>query len=70
VLTDGRRVHVFVEHAIGSLAKPMTTAQLEGKFRGMCDQVLGAERCGSLMAACWNLGGLGDLRALTGLARP
>ena len=70
VLSDGRRVHVFVEHAIGSLAKPMTTAQLEGKFRGMCDQVLGAERCGSLMAACWNLGGLEDLRALTGLTRP
>lgn len=70
VLSDGRRVHVFVEHAIGSLAKPMTTAQLEGKFRGLCDHVLGAERCGSLMAACWNLGGLEDLRALTGLTRP
>ena len=69
VLSDGRRVHVVVEHAIGSLAKPMTTAQLEGKFRGMCDQVLGAERCGALMAACWNLEGLADLRALTTLTR-
>jgi Flp pilus assembly CpaF family ATPase len=26
VLTDGRRVHVFIEHAIGSLQKPMTDA--------------------------------------------
>ena len=42
VLSDGRRVHVFVEHAIGSLANPMTDAQLEAKFRGMADAVLGA----------------------------
>jgi hypothetical protein len=47
----------------------MTTNQLEGKFRGMCDQVLGAERCGALMAACWSLGGQTDLRALTALTR-
>ena len=28
VLADGRRVHVFVEHAIGSLQNPMTDANL------------------------------------------
>jgi 2-methylcitrate dehydratase PrpD len=70
VLTDGRRVHVFVEHAIGSLARPMTTAQLEAKFRGMCDPVLGAPRCSALIAACWDMGGLADLRALSQLAVP
>ena len=35
VLTDGRQVHVFVEHAIGSLQKPMSDAQLESKFHGL-----------------------------------
>jgi 2-methylcitrate dehydratase PrpD len=69
VLTDGRRVHVLVEHAIGSLARPMSTAQLEGKFRGMCDQVLGAERSGALIDACWKLGSLPDVRELVRLAQ-
>jgi 2-methylcitrate dehydratase PrpD len=70
VLTDGRRIHVFVEHAIGSLANPMTDAQLEGKFRGMADAVLGAARCGELIAACWKVGAAADLRAVTRLAAP
>ncbi len=70
VLSDGRRVHVFVEHAIGSLARPMTAAQLEAKFRGLCDPVLGAQRCSTLIASCWSLGGLAELRALTRQAVP
>ena len=70
VLTDGRRVHVFVEHAIGSLANPMTDPQLEAKFRGMADAVLGAQRCGELIAACRDAGNAPDLRALTRLATP
>jgi 2-methylcitrate dehydratase PrpD len=67
VLSDGRRVHVVVEHAIGSLANPMTDAQLEAKFRGMADAALGAQRCSALIAACWGLGGATDLRALARL---
>jgi len=69
VLSDGRRVHVFVEHAIGSLARPMSDAQLEAKFHGMADQVLGAERCNALIAACWGVGGAADVRALAELGR-
>ena len=64
VLTDGRRVHVLVEHAIGSLANPMSDAQLEAKFRGMADAVLGTERCSALITACWGVGGAADVRAL------
>jgi len=67
VLTDGRRLHVFVEHAIGSLANPMTDAQLEAKFHGMADAVLGASRCSELIAACWGVGGAADLRTLARL---
>ena len=70
VLTDGRRVHVFVEHAIGSLANPMSDAQLEAKFRGMADSVLGAARCSALIAACWGVGAAPDLRALVRQAVP
>ena len=42
--TDGRTLHVYVEHAIGSLARPMTDAQLRAKFVDQSAPVLGAER--------------------------
>lgn len=70
VLQDGRRVHVFVEHAIGSLQNPMTDAMLEAKFRGMSDAVIGTDKTAALIQACWAVGGAGDVRALTALARP
>jgi len=70
VLADGRRVHVFVEHAIGSMQKPLTDAQLEAKFSGMSDAILGADRTRQLLDACWKLGDAPDLRALAALARP
>ncbi|MEH3085935.1 MAG: MmgE/PrpD family protein [Xylophilus ampelinus] len=69
-LVDGSEAHVFVEHAIGSLQRPMTDADLEAKFAGMADAVLGAERCRRLLDACWGLGDASDVRALVALARP
>ena len=68
LLHDGRRVHVFVEHAIGSLQKPMTDAMLEAKFHGLTDQVLGLERSSALIQACWKVGDAPDVRGLTALA--
>jgi 2-methylcitrate dehydratase PrpD len=70
VLRDGRRVHVRVEHAIGSLQRPMSDAALAAKFSGQADAVIGAERCRDLIAACWRLADLADVRELTALARP
>jgi 2-methylcitrate dehydratase PrpD len=70
VLTDGQRVHVFVEHAIGSLARPMSDAQLEAKLRGMAEPVLGAPRCAALIEACWGVGGAADVRVLARHAVP
>ena len=45
VLTDGRRVHVFVEHAVGSLQRPMTRGQLDAKFNDMAEAVIDVARC-------------------------
>lgn len=70
VLTDGRRVHVFVEHAIGSLQNPMTDAMLEAKFHGMSDAVIGAAKTLSLIKACWAVGAAADVQTLTALAKP
>ncbi|MBK5207149.1 MAG: MmgE/PrpD family protein [Polaromonas sp.] len=70
VLKDGRRVHVFVEHAIGSLENPMTDANLEAKFHGLSDAVLGAAQTSELINACWKIGSAANVRALVALASP
>lgn len=70
VLKDGRQVHVFVKHAIGSLENPMTDAMLETKFHDLSDPVIGRGKTDALIAACWKLAGTADVRTLTALARP
>jgi 2-methylcitrate dehydratase PrpD len=68
ILANGRRVHVFVKHAIGSLENPMTDAMLEGKFHGLSDPVLGAEKTGKLIASAWNLGNSAGISELISLS--
>jgi 2-methylcitrate dehydratase PrpD len=70
VLKDGRKVHVFVEHAIGSLERPMSDAALEAKFHSLAGEVIGEARSGALIEACWKLGAAKDVRALAQKARP
>ena len=67
---DGRRLHVFVEHAIGSMERPMSDDDLARKFTGMVDPVLGRGRSARLIEACRSLGNAPDLRTLVALARP
>ena len=69
VSRDGRRLHRFVEHAIGSLERPMDDAALAAKFHGLVDGVLGAERADALLDVCWQLADATDMRALAELAR-
>jgi 2-methylcitrate dehydratase PrpD len=70
VLLDGRRVHVRVDHAIGSLERPLTDAQLEAKFQALVVPVLGQARAGEITAMCWRLASLHNLRELTAACRP
>lgn len=70
VLLDGRRVHVFVEHAIGSLQNPMSDSQLEAKFQDLSDPVLGAGQTSELINACWALGQATNVAAVVALATP
>jgi len=69
-LMDGRSVKVHVEHAIGSLQKPMTDADLEGKFHDLSDPILGADRVNAILKACWGLGQAPDLQGLLALLKP
>jgi 2-methylcitrate dehydratase PrpD len=70
VLANGERVHVRVEHAIGSLQRPLSDAQLEAKFAALVEPVLGAAKVASIGAACRALAGITDVRELTELCRP
>ena len=69
-LKGGRKEHVFVEHAVGSLERPMSDADLEAKFHYLADPVIGAAKASSVIAACWKLGQAKDLKAVVEGARP
>ena len=67
---DGRRLHAFVAHAIGSLERPMSDADLARKFRDLVDPVLGATRAESLIGQCAALAACADVRSFTAQTRP
>ncbi len=69
-LNDGRVITVHVEHAIGSLERPMTDAHLESKFHDLSDPILGRAKVDQILATCWKLGQAPDLRSLLGLLTP
>ena len=69
-LKDGRSVEVHVEHAIGSLQRPMTDAMLETKFHDLADPILGTERSNSILKACWDLSKAPNLQGLLTLLKP
>ena len=48
---DGRTFEVKVEHAIGSMERPLRGAALALKFHGLVDPVLGASRADALLSA-------------------
>ena len=70
MLKDGRRIEVHVEHAIGSLQKPLSKQQLEAKFTHLVEPVLGAGRASEITRTCRELGSLAAVRTLTALCRP
>jgi 2-methylcitrate dehydratase PrpD len=54
-LKDGRTLEKHVEHAIGSLARPMSDADLEAKFRGLADGILARAETDALLKLCWSV---------------
>jgi len=67
-LRDGRRLERHVAHALGTLERPMSDADLEAKFRGLVEGVLPERRIGELIAACWSLESLEDAGEIARLA--
>ena len=70
VLFDGRRVHVRVDNAIGSLERPLSDAQLEVKFSALVSPVMGAQSASAITQACRTFASIRNVRELTALCRP
>ncbi|MCA3628931.1 MAG: MmgE/PrpD family protein [Methylobacterium sp.] len=47
---DGRVFDLFIEHAIGSLGRPLSDAELDAKVRDLCEPVIGSAGVGRLIA--------------------
>jgi 2-methylcitrate dehydratase PrpD len=59
-LNDGRVLKKHVEHAIGSIEKPMSREQLVAKFDSLARDVLPVERADALREMCWKMEDLAD----------
>lgn len=57
-------IQKHVSHAVGSLERPMTDAQLVQKFVDQCIPVLGQERAEKASQWCWDLEKQGDVRLI------
>ncbi|HXF77926.1 MAG TPA: MmgE/PrpD family protein [Usitatibacter sp.] len=69
-LEGGRKAHVRVDHAIGSLERPLSDDALAAKFHSLADPVIGKDRSRAAIEACWNLGGAKSIHDLVRSARP
>jgi hypothetical protein len=52
LLKNGERLAIFVEHAVGSVEKPMSDRQLEEKFHGLADGILPAGQTREIIDLC------------------
>lgn len=57
---DGRSFVKDVEHAAGSLEKPLSNHDLEFKFRKLVEDVLPGSQVDKLLEMAWNLESLSD----------
>ena len=59
-LKNGTALEKIVEHAIGSLDRPMSDADLEAKFRSLAKDILPRAQCDRLIRLCWDIDALED----------
>ena len=63
-LQDGRSFVSRVEHCVGSASRPMTDSELERKFTGLAEGVIGPIRTREVIEMCWGVERLADVGAL------
>jgi 2-methylcitrate dehydratase PrpD len=66
-LRNGTTLQATIEHAIGSVARPMSDAQLDAKFLALAARVLEGDRAATLLAACRQINGCDDVALIARL---
>jgi 2-methylcitrate dehydratase PrpD len=61
---DGRSFSKHVEHALGTLKRPMSDADLEAKVRALAQDLLPAARIEDIIKQCWRIAALDDAGAV------
>lgn len=61
---SGKTYEKHVEHAIGSLQRPMSDADLEGKFLALAEGILPLPQAAALLSMCWKLDSLKSVAAI------
>jgi aconitate decarboxylase len=69
IFQDGGHQDEHVDHAKGSLEKPMTEQDLERKFIDQSELIMGLEKCQKIMKACWAIDEIEDISTLLELCR-
>lgn len=64
ILANGTIREMFVEHARGSIQRPLSDTELETKFRGLAAAELAPAQTGQLIEQCWTLAKLPDAGAI------
>lgn len=60
-LADGRKVEKHIEHAVGSVARPLSDADLDAKFLGQAALVIGDDAARELLRRAWALADLASV---------
>jgi 2-methylcitrate dehydratase PrpD len=69
-LKDGKTLHRFIEHAIGSVEVPMSDQQLEAKFTDLATDILSPTQITHLIATCWHVEALAGAADIADAAVP
>ncbi|MDE2259362.1 MAG: MmgE/PrpD family protein [Betaproteobacteria bacterium] len=70
VLKDGRTLHRYIQHAVGSLEVSMSDKALETKFADLADGILPGPVIRQAMDLCWNVENLGDAADIAKICVP
>ena len=70
LLRNGQRLLRHVPHALGTLQRPMSNADLEAKFRSLTAGILSERQASTLIACCRNVEDLEDAAGIARLSVP
>lgn len=61
LLSDGTKISHHVEHALGSLERPMTNQDIDEKYYDLTSSIMSKDKANRLLSDCWNVESLDDV---------